>query len=572
MESYKNLLFDLLRVLFVGVVIGILGGLAANLFVLGVGEVATLIQQQMSGQSQINDGLIRWAALIIGALLIYALKRSFKMDRWHGPGDTILGAHRPDSPFPAREGFLSTTAAFISASAGASVGQYGPVLHFGASVGSQVRALLLDVLRLPARLSPDVYLACGVAAAISAGFGAPIASVVLVSEAVLRHFSVRAVAPITVSAIVAAAITPLIFDRSSPYAVESLMPISMDWSLLPVLLGLGACAALIAILFMRSLLRTAAWAKAQNNDLMTLLLAATLMAIIGVLVPESVGTGTQSINNLLAGETSGILAGDAALMLFAKLFATVLCIGLGLFGGVFSPALFLGAALGYFIGVVVTGFGYDPNVVPMLTVVGMAAMAGSVIGAPIGVVLIVFEFTRSYEFAVASILAVSMSSFISTRLFGYSFFDKQLIGRGFDLRQGREFLSLKDMTVSSLDVEVVEPVGLNMQGKHIVEHLLRSERIEAYVVDADRRLCGVVNILKAMANTEAQAETLVSPQYDVISLGDDLQEALAVARNFVGEAIPVVDDKGVFVGSVSEGEILGGTLDRQEEVKGRERN
>jgi len=45
-----------------------------------------------------------------------------------------------------------------------------------------------------------------------------------------------------------------------------------------------------------------------------------------------------------------------------------------------------------------------------------------------------------------------------------------------------------------------------------------------------------------------------------------------VARNFVGEAIPVVDASGVYAGCISEGAILGGTLDRQEQVKGRERN
>ena len=170
--SPKELGLELLRVLFVGVVIGILGGLAANLFVLGVGAIDGVIRQQMAGQSVLSSGLIRWAALIVGAFCIYGLKQAFKMDRWHGPADAILGAHRPDAAFPARQGFISTTAAFISASAGASVGQYGPVLHFGASVGAQVRALF------PTRLTPDIYVACGVAAAISAGFGAPIAAVV----------------------------------------------------------------------------------------------------------------------------------------------------------------------------------------------------------------------------------------------------------------------------------------------------------------------------------------------------------------------------------------------------------
>ena len=558
--SLKELGLELVRVLFVGLVIGILGGLAANLFVLGVGAIDGLIREQMVGQSALSAGLIRWAALIAGAFGIYGLKQAFKMDRWHGPADAILGAHRPDAPFPAREGFISTTAAFVSASAGASVGQYGPVLHFGASVGAQVRALF------PTRLTPDIYVACGVAAAISAGFGAPIAAVVLVSEAILRHFAVRAVAPITVSAIVATAVTPLFFDRVSPYSVTA-SPI--DWGLIPVVLGLGACAAILAIVFMRSLLRTAAWAKSLNNELAMLLLAATLMALIGMLVPEAVGLGTQSVNDLLAGEK---LVGEAALMLVAKLAATVVCIGLGLVGGVFSPALFLGASLGYLAGFVAVGLGFDPSAVVMLTVVGMAAVAGSVIGAPIGVVLIVFEFTRSYEFAVAAILAVSMSSFISTRLFCYSFFDRQLIARGFDLRQGREFLSLKDISVADLDVEAVESVTEGMTGEDLVAHLRASHRTEAYVVNPQGTLTGVVPILTALANPDQTASALIGDDYLVLNLSDDLQQALGIARRFVGEAIPVVDEAGALVGCLSEGAILGGTLDRQEEVKGRERN
>lgn len=556
----KELGLELVRVLFVGVLIGVLGGLAANLFVLGVGAIDGIVQSQMEGQSTFSAGLIRWAALLVGAFCIYGLKLAFQMDRWHGPADAILGAHRPEADFPVREGFLSTTAAFISASAGASVGQYGPVLHFGASVGAQIRALF------PTRLTSDIYVACGVAAAISAGFGAPIAAVVLVSEAVLRHFAIRAVAPITVSAIVATAITPLFFDRISPYSVAAS---HTDWGLLPIVLGLGASAAVLAIVFMRSLLMTAAWAKARNNDLAMLLLAATLMAVIGMLVPEAVGLGTQSVNDLLAGEK---LLGEAVLMLFAKLLATVVCIGMGLFGGVFSPALFLGASLGYVAGFVAVSLGYDPAAIIMLTVVGIAAVVASVIGAPIGVVLIVFEFTRSYEFAVAAILAVSMSSFISTRLFCYSFFDRQLIMRGFDLRQGREFLSLRDTTVSDLNVERVMPVTKDATGEDIVAHLQSSNRTEAYVVDDQGRLQGVVPILVALGNRESIASSLMATDYIVLSLRDDLQQALSTARRFVGEAIPVIDDAGILAGCISEGAILGGTLDRQEEVKGRERN
>jgi CIC family chloride channel protein len=157
-------------------------------------------------------------------------------------------------------------------------------------------------------------------------------------------------------------------------------------------------------------------------------------------------------------------------------------------------------------------------------------------------------------------------------LFCYSFFDRQLIMRGFDLRQGREFLSLKDISVSELDVEVITPVSEAATGDEMVAHLRASNRTEAYVVDTDGKLLGVVPILTALAAQNRAASSLINADYLVLKLSDDLQQALSVARQFVGEAIPVIDDSGALVGCISEGAILGGTLDRQEEVKGRERN
>ena len=92
------------------------------------------------------------------------------------------------------------------------------------------------------------------------------------------------------------------------------------------------------------------------------------------------------------------------------------------------------------------------------------------------------------------------------------------------------------------------------------------------MVDTDGKLLGVVPILTALAAQNSAASSLINADYLVLKLSDDLQQALSVARQFVGEAIPVIDDSGALVGCISEGAILGGTLDRQEEVKGRERN
>ena len=121
--------------------------------------------------------------LSLAAILIYLVKRGLAIGRWQGPADTIYGAHRPDNELDVKTGLSSTVAAFISASGGASVGQYGPLVHFGAVIGSACKRFLR------VKFSTDVFIGCGVAAAISAGFGAPIAGVVFAHEAILRHFS-----------------------------------------------------------------------------------------------------------------------------------------------------------------------------------------------------------------------------------------------------------------------------------------------------------------------------------------------------------------------------------------------
>ena len=559
-SAVQGITFELLRMLLVGAIIGISGGFAANLFVLGVLEIDALITSEPMRASFIGFDVTRWMALIAAALLIFGLKRAFDMDRWHGPADTILSTHRVSASFPVREGFLSTTAAFISASGGASVGQYGPVLHFGSSVGALVRSVL------PTKLNPEVYVACGAAAAISAGFGAPVAGVVFACEAILRHFSVRALAPIIVSSTIASASTRLFFDRSSPYIVDVS---GLDWNLLPLVLLLGASSALVAVLFMSSLLKVINWAKQQNRELLLLLIAATGTALIGSAVPEALGLGTNTVNEFLSGER---IASDVALILVAKFIATLLCLGFGLFGGVFSPAVFMGASVGSLFGILAATLGYPDFALTLMAVCGVAAVTGSVVGAPVAIVIIVLEFTRSYEFALTSLIAVAMSSFISTRIFGYSFFDRQLKGRGYDLRMGRETLALLDYRVSKLNFEPGCAFNTNSLGSDVLLQLTAANKTEGYIVDDDDLLVGVVTIIDVMGNQDSSADTFMSQEFHVLTLQQDLLSAMETAQSFVGEAIPLVDENNTYVGCITEGAILGAALEQQEAIKGYERN
>ena len=89
----------------------------------------------------------RWVTVLaiaiptIAGFLVGLLSLLLREGRFHGPPDAIRAAHTPHSEMPFRAGIVSAVAAGLSLGAGASVGQYGPLVHLGASVGSWIRRL-----------------------------------------------------------------------------------------------------------------------------------------------------------------------------------------------------------------------------------------------------------------------------------------------------------------------------------------------------------------------------------------------------------------------------------------------
>ena len=138
-----------------------------------------------------------------------------------------------------------------------------------------------------------------------------------------------------------------------------------------------------------------------------------------------------------------------SMLLIAKISMTALCIGFGLLEEFFTGTIYrclcwlarrwFFAAIGY------------PDLAQVIIISGMAAVAASVIGAPITSVLIVLELTGSYEYGVAAMVSVIISSLVTYRAFGLSFFDRQLLDRGIDMRQGRESIALSQRLVTTCE-------------------------------------------------------------------------------------------------------------------------
>ena len=561
--------------LLIGIVVGLLFGLVmsvvSNLFVIAVKAATGLREGYVADLLAIGDSGLTLAPLIclvIAGLIVVWIRTSLGIGRWHGPADSIHAAHRTDNELDIRAGFGSTLAALVSAGGGASVGQYGPLVHFGATMGSALRQISGRFL------TTDVFIGCGVAGAIAAGFNAPIAGVVFAHEAILRHFSLRAIAPIAVASISSSWFSDRFFGSAPLFDLAATQLDLM--SVLPAALIAGPVFGLVAVAFMVAIRNSLRFAAGSGWSVLRLaMVAAVVTGVAGMFVPEALGLGSGPLAVILDGGYGTMFL---AVLLATKLCLTALCIGFGLFGGVFSPALFVGAAAGAMAGrlvAMISGAGaIGAGISVALPICGMAAVASAVIGAPIAGVVIILEMTMNYEFALAAMISVVVCLMVSDALFGHSFFDRQLLDRGIDVSQGRGHIEMMESPVLDIVSREFVQVDANSDIDAAIQRLAKNKAADGYILDEEGMFCGKVTLPTLLeARSRATLSKLV--QTDPISIKHDasLQQAIEIASGFVGESIPVIDrDSGRMHGIVTEADLFNLYLSLQSRIADLERS
>ncbi len=545
---------------FLGLVLlgGLIGGvaaLAAAGFVNAVLWLNDLLLISPRGRMMTADAtLVVLATLLVptlGGLVVGQLHRGLPGGRPHTPADAIAAVQTRRGRLPARAGGLSALSALVSLGVGASVGQYGPLVHLGATLGSQAARLL----RL-GRSEDNITIACGVAAAIAAAFNAPLAGIVFAHEVVLRHYALRAFAPVAAAAIVGHVLaTQLLAQGALFHIADPAVPRPWEFVLFLVLGGLGA---LVAGAYMHAILGMGR--LAQRLPLPVSLrpaLAGALLGLTALWVPDILGMGQETLRfATLAGAYGG---GELLLVLGLKLAATALCLGLGFAGGVFSPALVIGTLFGALAGTLVAGLGGAQETFIFYAVCGMVAVTAPVIGAPLTTLLIVFELTGSYALTTAALASVTLASPLAAQLFGRSLFDIQLARRGLDLSAGRGRAVLQEARLAELISRDAVTLAPETPLDRAISRLSRAGHGEAYLVDDQGRYQGCVTLADLEAHREGgEAPTLAGcPEAPRPVLGPEasLWEAMHQLQQVTGEAIAVVDDEKRFLGVAYEASI-----------------
>ena len=544
-----------------GLTIGAVVSLVANVFVNGIKyfEALRLDLLLKFSSFQSSEFIIPFAWLAIGFTLVFVIKKVLGCTSWQGPADAIYCAHRPDKNMDIRQGFGTVMAAFTSLSAGASLGQYGPIVHMGALIGGLFRKYNLSSVGL----SNDIFLGCGVAAAISAGFQAPIAGVIFAHEAILRHFSLRAVAPIAISSICAASVGEWL-NLSKNILVLDFAPEPLIQQVPALLIG-GFIFSVIAVFVMQSTLNGIAAVNKLNLNIVYLGLVAVLgLGTIGLYVPETIGIGMKSLFSILSGhyDTTALV-----FLFFAKIAAILISICFGFVGGFVSPALIIGALSGALLSAILASIGFEVSSVTLM-IAGMAAVSGTIVGAPISMVMLVFELTESYDFAVSAMLSVVVANLFSHLVFSHSLFDEQLKRRNIDVSQGRGNLALMEQSIVDVAQKEFLKVSPTASVANTIQLLKKRQQTEAYCVEGNGTYVGKLflpELLKLRPNTEVHTSVMKSET--VIPADASMFKAIEIASDFVGEALAVVDtNTNKIVGTVTEADLFQVYLKAQADV------
>ena len=206
---YKKLFLSIksnVALLITAVIVGIIVSFVAQFFILSAKSLFSFFYLNSENFLVVKffGYNMNYSSLIIclfASIIICLIIKIKNIDRWHGPADTIYAAHQKEGTLDTNKGFISTIASFISISGGASVGIYGPLVHFGGTLGAFLRRKKFMPI-----IPHDIIIGSGVAAAISAGFGSPLAGILFAHEVVLRHFSMKAITSIALSSITASVI------------------------------------------------------------------------------------------------------------------------------------------------------------------------------------------------------------------------------------------------------------------------------------------------------------------------------------------------------------------------------
>ena len=317
---------------------------------------------------------------VVGCLIIGLMARyGSEKIRGHGIPEAIEAILIGRSRVRAKVAVLKPLSSAVSIGTGGPFGAEGPIIMTGGAIGSLIAQLihLTDAER-------KTLLVAGAAAGMTATFGTPVAAMLLAVELLLFEWKPRSFVPVAVAAVVAAAWRPLLLGAGPIFPMAASAPLAASGLLLCALLGIagGLASGLLTALVYGS---EDLFQRLPFHWMWWPALGGLAIGIGGLIEPHALGVGYDNIANLLAGRMSWT---DGTRLLIVKALIWAIALGSGTSGGVLAPLLIMGGVIGMLFGHLLSAG--EPG---LWALVGMAAMMGGTMRAPLTAMVFAFELT-----------------------------------------------------------------------------------------------------------------------------------------------------------------------------------
>ena len=392
---------DLASIVFWAALIGFLGALASVAFREGIHLVEILFTGESMGLVHAASDLVWWhRALVpllgglVAGLILYGSRRRLGLERAVDYMEAILVG---DGRIGMRTTLSNSLSSLVTIGSGGSIGREGPMVQLAAMLGSKLGFLArAPVPRL------RLMVACGGAAGIASAYNAPISGALFVSEIVLGSTAMESFGPLVVASVTASATTHRFLGYGPVYVVPHVQ-FASNWELVFYII-LGVLLGHLAPPFLGLLdLAKTHFARLRLAPYWTLGLGGLTVGALSIFVPQVWGNGYSVVGTILSGQLVGLWL---LAVLAAKVLATSATVGSGAVGGVFTPTLFIGCALGALVGEGLhTLLPTWTSVPAAYALIGMGGFLAATTHAPLTSILMLFEMTLDYDIVLPLMLA-----------------------------------------------------------------------------------------------------------------------------------------------------------------------
>lgn len=542
-------------------VVGVLGGLAAAVFkqmtewaMEGVFRAPSGIEGE--GLAPSREGWL-WVLLIPtagGALVGWLIARYAPEAEGHGTDSVVRAFHRLKGVVRRRVIALKALTSALTIGTGGSAGQEGPVAQVGAGIGSS----LAQALKLSDR-DRRLFLLSGASAGVGAMFCSPLGGALFMPEVLYRReeFEGEALVPCIIASIFAFA------TFTSLTGAHQAVPISRELSAhlrfedpfeLGVYAVLGVLCAALGWVYVRVFYGVEGlFGRLPLKKPLRPALGGLLLGLTAILIaPWADGAGVffggyGLMTDAIAGE---IAIRALVVLVLAKIVATSVTISSGGSGGVFAPALSIGALIGSAVGLGAMELfpGLVEHPAPF-ALVGMGGFFAGVAKVPIASVVMVSEMTGGYGL-LAPLMLVAVVHMLLSR--GWTMYRAQVGSQIDSPAHTGDFVIdvLQSLKVRDVLENVRAPrlihEGVTLKGAMRI--VADSKETHFPVVDDEDRLVGIFSLtdLRRIFLEEVVGDFIIvrdfmREQVATVKLDDSLHEVQRLMTRRAVSAVPVVD-------------------------------